>query len=149
MLLKDICTLDVACCGRDTDVFAAARLMRQHHTGDLIVVDDPATDRTPAGIVTDRDILVNVLASERDLAKTRMGDIMSTQLVIADGSETATQALERMRLHGVRRLPVVDHKGTLIGIVTLDDLLTLHASHAAAVASIVAKERDQEQRTRR
>jgi CBS-domain-containing membrane protein len=54
-----------------------------------------------------------------------------------------------MRLHGVRRLPIVDHNGSLMGIVTLDDMFTLHARQAAALAEIVAKEQLHEQRARR
>jgi CBS-domain-containing membrane protein len=57
--------------------------------------------------------------------------------------------MERMRLHGVRRLPVVDHDGSLMGIVTLDDMLTLHAQQASLLAGIVSKEQVHEQRSRR
>ena len=149
MLLKDICVLNVAACGRETTILEAARLMRHHHTGTLVVVDDPRGDRTPAGIVTDRDIVVEVLANELDTAKTSVATVMSSKLVIASGSEDLVDGLERMRLHGVRRLPVVEHDGSLLGIVTLDDLLRLHATQANALADIVSKEQTHEQRTRR
>ncbi|MDE2627800.1 MAG: CBS domain-containing protein [Burkholderiales bacterium] len=149
MLVKDICTLDAVSCGRDTNILEAARLMRLHHTGDLIIVDDPQGDRTPVGIVTDRDIVVEVLAAERDPATTRVSGIMPARLVIASAAEDVAEAVERMRLHGVRRLPVVDHDGSLLGIVTLDDILTLHAGQAATLAAIVAKEQTREQRSRR
>jgi CBS domain-containing protein len=149
MLVKDICTLDATSCGRDTSILEAARLMRQHHTGNLIVVDDPKGDRAPAGIVTDRDIVISVLANELDPAKTSVSQVMSTKLVIAGGAEEVTEAVERMRLHGVRRLPVVDHDGSLLGIITLDDILTLHAEDAARLAGIVSKEQTRERRTKR
>ena len=149
MLLKDICTLDVASCGRQTSVLEAARLMRQRHTGTLVVVDDPQGDRTPAGVVTDRDIVVQALANELDPARTEVAKIMGTKVVIASTSETVVDGIERMRLHGVRRLPIVDHDGSLAGIVTLDDLLALHAKQASALAEIVSKEQVHEQRTRR
>lgn len=149
MLLKEICVLDVASCGRDASILEAARVMRQQHTGNLIVVDDPQGERVPVGIVTDRDIVVEVLANELDPAKTSVSQIMSAKLVIAGGAEDASQALERMRQHGVRRLPVVDHDGSLIGIVTLDDMLTLHAAQAAALAELVSREQTHEHRVRR
>lgn len=149
MLLKEICVLDVASCGRDAGILEAARLMRQHHTGDLIVVDDPDGDRVPVGIVTDRDIVVEVLANGLDLADTRVAQIMSAKLVIAAAAEDTSDAVDRMRLHGVRRLPVVDHDGRLMGIVTLDDMLTLHAAQATALADIVSKEQHREHRTKR
>ena len=149
MLLKEICVLDVASCGRDAGILEAARLMRQHHTGDLIVVDDPDGDRVPVGIVTDRDIVVEVLANGLDPTATRVAQIMSARLVIAASAEDTSDAMDRMRLHGVRRLPVVDHDGRLMGIVTLDDMLTLHAAQAAALADIVSKEQHREHRTKR
>lgn len=149
MILKDICVLDVASCGRETNILEAARLMRQHHTGTLVVVDDPQGERTPAGVVTDRDIVVEALANELEPARTSVARIMGAKVVIASASESLADGIERMRLHGVRRLPIVDHNGSLIGIVTLDDMLTLHARQAAALAEIVSKEQVHEQRARR
>jgi len=149
VLLKEVCVLDVASCGRDAGILEAARLMRQHHTGDLVVVDDPQGDRIPLGIVTDRDIVVEVLANELDPAATSVAAIMSTRLVIASAAEDVGKAIERMQHHGVRRLPVVDNAGRLIGIVTLDDMLRLHAAQAVALADIVAKGQGREYRARR
>ena len=149
MLVNEICVLDVASCGRDAGILEAARLMRQHHTGDLTVVDDPDGNRVPVGIVTVRDIVVEVLANGLDLAETKVAEIMSSKLVIAGAEEDSSDAVERMRLHGVRRLPVVDHAGRLMGIVTLDDMLTLHAAQAAALADIVSKEQRREHRAKR
>lgn len=149
MVLKDICILDVATCARTTTILEAARLMRQHHTGTLLVIDDPQGERTPAGIVTDRDIVVQALANELDAAKENVSRIMSAKLVIGSASESVAVGLERMQRHGVRRLPVVEHGGGLLGIVTLDDLLTLLAKQAAALADIVSKEQVHEKRERR
>lgn len=149
MTLNDICVLDVVSCGRNTTVLEAARLMRHHHTGTLVVVDDPEGERTPCAVVTDRDIVVESLAQELDAAATPVARIMSGRVVIAAASESVPAALERMRVHGVRRLPVVDHAGSLIGIVALDDLLTLHAKQAAAIAEIVSREQAKEHRGRR
>jgi len=147
--LNDICTLNVAFCARDTNLLHAARLMRERHTGPLVVVDDPDGERTPAGIVTDRDIVVEALANELDPAKTTVANIMGTRLVIGSAEEALPEAIERMRQHGVRRLPVIARTGRLVGIVTLDDLLTLHARQANALAEIVSKEQTHEQRARR
>jgi len=149
VLLKDICILDLATCGRDASILEVARSMREHHTGTLVVVDDPHGERTPAGIVTDRDIVVEVLANELDPATTPVARVMSHELVIASASEDVGAAIERMRLHGVRRLPVVDHGGALLGIVTLDDLLVLHAKRANDLAEIVSREQNHEHRARR
>ena len=149
MQLKDLCVFDVACCTPDISVTAAARLMREHHTGDLVVIDNADEEREPVGIVTDRDIVVEVLAQGRDPNKTTVGDIMSKRLVIASESEEASQALQRMVAHGVRRIPVVDDEQCVQGIVTLDDMLRVHAEEANSLAQIVSKEQTREQRARR
>ena len=149
MQLKDLCVLDVACCTPDITVSAAARLMREHHTGDLVVIDNADEEREPVGIVTDRDIVVEVLARGRDPSKTTVSEIMSKQLVIASGSEDAMQALQRMADHGVRRVPVVDDEQCVLGIVTLDDMLRVHAEQATSLAHVVSKEQSREQRVRR
>jgi CBS domain-containing protein len=149
MQLKDLCVFDVACCTPDVSVTAAARLMREHHTGDLVVIDNADEEREPVGIVTDRDIVVEVLAQGRDPDQTKVGDIMSKQLVIASESEDAFQALQRMVAHGVRRIPVVDDEQCVQGIVTLDDMLRVHAEAANSLVQIVSKGQTREQRARR
>ena len=149
MLLKDACVLDVVCCPRSTHVVEAARLMRENHTGNVIVVDDPEEDRVPAGILTDRDIVVEVLGRGRDPAATTVGDVMSGQLVIANEREDTAVAVERMLAHGVRRVPVVNHRGGLVGVFTLDDALKLHATRAMELVEVVEKELKHERRTRR
>jgi len=149
--LSEICVLDVVFCPRKTTILEAARLMRQHHTGDLIVVDEADDERTPAGIITDRDIVVDVLAKGLDPATTVVGNVMVhfSHLVVARDTDDAIEAAERMRTHGVRRLPVIDHAGLLVGVVTLDDLLQLLARNASLLADIVTKQQAQEHRSRR
>jgi CBS domain-containing protein len=97
--------------------------MRQKHVGDVVVVSDPERDHVPLGVVTDRDLAIEVLGGGRDAARTTLSDLMRSPVVIATDSEDASVVAERMRFHGVRRIPVVDKRGTLVGIVTLDDLL--------------------------
>jgi CBS domain-containing protein len=149
MLLNQICTPAVACCTRETTVLEAASLMRRNHTGDLVVVDDPDDERIPVGLITDRDIVVRVIGNELDAATTAVGRIMRTPLVSAQDTEDTSAAIERMRVNGVRRLPIIGRNGALIGIVTLDDLLKLVAVEANALLEIVSKEQDRERRSLR
>ena len=149
MLLKELCTPDVISCAPDRSVLHAARLMRQHHVGDIIVVEDPETDQSPIGVVTDRDIVIEVLGKELDPARVPLRQIMRTPVVIASMSEDVSQAVERMKFHGVRRIPVVDENSKLIGILCLDDLLKRLAADAATLAEVVAREQDREHRARR
>ena len=149
MLLKDLCNPDVVHCARTTTAAAAARLMRQRHLGDLVVVDDPDDARTPVGIVTDRDLVIEVMAEGRDPAHVTVGVILGTPVVVAREDEDAATAIERMRAHGIRRLPVVDARERLIGVITLDDVLRFHADQAQALAEIVGREQAHEHRHRR
>ena len=149
MLLKEICMPDVVSCAADRSALHAARLMRQHHVGDVIVVEDVESDSSPIGVVTDRDIVVEVLGKELDPARVTLRQIMRTPVVIASMTEDAAQALERMKFHGVRRIPVVDEKSRLIGVLSLDDLLQRLAADAASLAEVVTREQDREHRMRR
>lgn len=149
MKLKEICTPDVIYCTDGITTLHAARLMRERHVGDLVVVDENGDDQTPIGIVTDRDIVIEVLAKDLDPAKVTVRQIMRVPLVIAHAFEDAEHAIERMRVHGVRRIPVLDDKSKLTGILSLDDLLKRLAADAAILADIVAHEQDREHRIRR
>ena len=149
MLLKDIYTADVVCCGRGATLQEVARLLRGKHTGDVVVIDDPDVERIPAGLITDRDIVVKVLAAELDPHQVTAGEIMHTPVVTASDTEDSSQALARMRAHGVRRLPVTGQGGRLVGIVTLDDLLRVILADADALLGIVTKEQDLERRALR
>jgi CBS domain-containing protein len=149
MLLKDICSPDVAYCSSDTDVLTAARMMRQRHVGDLVIVNDADGDQTPLGIVTDRDIVVEVLGKELDPRSVKVRDIMRTPAVIAGDSEDAMQAIARMKSHGVRRIPVLGEHRKLVGIITLDDLIRGLAAQASALADVIEREQGNEQRRRR
>lgn len=149
MKLKDACVIEAVCCLPDITIDAAARAMRQNHVGDLIVVDDADEEREPIGILTDRDIIVEVIALGRDPATVKVNEVMTKNPVIASAAEDTSTALERMRSQGVRRLPVVDDGGFVLGIITLDDLLRVHAEEGAAIAQVVSNAQRRESRTRR
>ncbi len=149
MLLKDVCTPGVVCCGVQISVSEAARLMRHHHVGDVVVVDDPAEDCIPLGVVTDRDLVIEVLGNGFDPAKTTLASLIRGPVVIAHESEDTAQVIERMRVHGVRRVPVVNREGSAVGIITLDDLLRLLVADASSLLQIMTKAQTHEQHSRR
>jgi CBS domain-containing protein len=149
MKIKDICAIDAVCCLPDITVSEAARIMRAKHVGDLVVIDNADEEREPLGILTDRDIVVEVLARGRNPNDVKVSEVMSTHLVIAAASEETHAALERMRAQGLRRVPVVDDEGFVTGIITLDDLLRAHAEEGAALAQVVSNAQLREARGRR
>jgi CBS domain-containing protein len=149
MLLKDVCTPDVISCTADCSALHAARLMRQHHVGDVVVVENAETDPSPIGVVTDRDIVIEVLGRELDPARVTLRQIMRTPAVIASTGEDVAVAIERMKAHGVRRIPVVDQSSKLAGVLCLDDLLQRLAADATTLVEVITREQDRERRTRR
>jgi CBS domain-containing protein len=148
MQLKEICTPEVVHCTPEVTALGVARLMRERHVGDVIVIEDEE-DQTPVGVVTDRDIVVEVLGRERDPAKVAARELMRKPVVIGRTTEDASQAIERMKAHGIRRIPVMDEQRRLAGIVCLDDLLKQLAADAGALAEIISREQDREHRMRR
>ncbi len=149
MLIKDVCTTNVACCGVDTTAAQAAEMMRKRHVGDLVLVDDPHSEGVPLGVVTDRDLAIEVLGKGLDPATTTLGSLIHTPVVIAYESEDTAQVIGRMREHGVRRVPVVGREGEVTGIITLDDLLRLFVKDASALLEIMTKGETNEKHLRR
>lgn len=149
MAIGEICNREVVIVTRETPVPEAARLMRRYHVGDLVVVEALAGRRRPVGIVTDRDIVIEVVAMDVAADGLTVGDIMSAEVATVRESEGVYETLRYMRDKGIRRLPVVDRDGWLQGIVTLDDLLILLAEEMSAMAKLVARQIDREQATRK
>jgi CBS domain-containing protein len=146
MRLKELCTKDVAYCPRDMTVLQAARLMRRRHVGDLVVMNDAEDDPCAVGMITDRDIAVEVIGRDRDAGAVSVGEIMRAPLVTAGESEDSSVAIARMKEHGVRRLPITGEHDIVIGIVTLDDLLKQLRDEMDSLLDIVSKEQDRERR---
>jgi len=115
--------------------------MRQGHIGSLVIFEQMnGGKRIPVGIVTDRDIVVEVIATGLDPAVITVGDVMERELVVGRESDSVLQTLEIMRFKGVRRLPTVDGEGQLVGIVTVDDILEVLSEALSELSRIVARE---------
>jgi CBS domain-containing protein len=127
----------------------AARRMRALHVGCLVVVDGPEGERRPVGILTDRDIVVGVLAqADQKLHLLRVDDVMTRSLVLARDGEDLYEVLRRMRAKGVRRVPVVDSSGTLKGVIAFDDVLEHVKEQIDALAGLIGRERRREEESR-
>lgn len=141
--LRDFATVTVAVVETETTALAAAQLMRKHHVGALVVVD--ALEKViPLGIVTDRDLVLALMAEGLDPEIFTAGDIMSVGLVTASPDMDAMDAVQLMRTNRLRRLVIVDDAGRLTGIVTMEDLLELLTRELAALAAGVLGSRDRE-----
>ena len=149
MSISEICNREVVIAKRDDTILETARLMRQHHVGDVLVVDDSGGKRIPVGIVTDRDLVVEIIATGLDPAVITAGDIMVSELAVVKEDTGVFESIQYMRAIGVRRMPVVDNSGGLVGILTLDDLLELLADELSFLAKLVKHEQDKETMNRR
>ncbi|MFM9972103.1 MAG: CBS domain-containing protein [Burkholderiales bacterium] len=149
MSIGTICNQEVVVAGRGITARAAAQMMRERHVGSLVVIDEDDERRTPIGMVTDRDIVVAVVALGLDAEAIRVEDVMSAELLAVEEDAGIAETLELMHLRGVRRLPVTRAGGALIGIVTVDDLFSLLAEEMASLAKIVSRGRKREVESRR
>ena len=148
MRIGEICTSDTICCTRDETVQGAAMLMRRHHVGDLVVVDHDDGGNVPVGILTDRDIVMAVIAPGLDPASLLAGDIMSDDLLTASDNDDVVETIQHMRQRGIRRVPVVNANGNLSGIVSVDDLLEFLAEEMSELSRIGSWQQSHERRVR-
>lgn len=151
MPIGDICNRDVITVQRDDTVLQAAKLMRQQHVGNVVVMEQHDGRSVPVGIVTDRDVVVDLVAPELDPSIITVGDIMVPELAKLKEGTGVFEAIQTMCAKGVRRMPVVadDDDEALAGIVTLDDLMMLLAEEMGALTRLVTSERNNEASTRR
>lgn len=136
MLAGAVGTQNVETCGTHATVFQMAELMRNAHVGDLVVVEYHNGEPIPVGIVTDRDLVLQVMAKQGDPAIVTAADVMGKKLVLAYEGEQLEVAVERMRGSGVRRVPLVDSASVLVGIIALDDIVEKLASTLADVSRV-------------
>jgi len=147
MEVGTICQRLVFTIRRFDEVTRAAQLMREKHVGYLVVVElDPLA--RPVGVLTDRDIVVEVVARGVDPKAVCVGDIMTVDPITTREADSVGAALQKMREFGVRRLPVVNDRRELVGILAIDDVLQLIAGGAQEVVNTIRKERLMESVTR-
>lgn len=148
MTVGEICNREVIVIQRDETILEAAKLMRQFHVGAVIVVDKQNNRQVPVGIVTDRDLVVEILATELDETVITVGDIMAPEIFSVQENTATHEAIDFMRRKTIRRLPIVDETGELVGILTLDDALQLLSEQLLDLAKLVRYEQKKEVRHR-
>jgi len=142
MNVGTICKRNVVTVAPTDDLTTAAQLMRERHVGYLIVTEpgiEPGKQR-PVGVLTDRDIVVAVLAPGADVNALRVDDVMSRDPEVAQDTDSIAEALATMRRVGVRRLPIVSVRGDLVGVLSLDDILDSLAEQLQDLAGSIRTE---------
>jgi len=135
--IGSICQRNLDLIRADDSVATAADRMRQRTVGSLIVVNDK---KQPIGIITDRDLVIRAVADARDADATPVSEVMTPDLVVATADTSINAALRMMHDGPFRRLPVVDGKGALVGLITLDDILMTLARQFAEIGGLIGLE---------
>ena len=145
-LVADYCETNVVTATPNEGLRDVARRMRDRHVGCVVIVPDGAAERrVPIGILTDRDIVVGIIAqTDRQLQLVLVSDIMSRDPVAAFEDDDLSATLTRMRSAGVRRVPVIRRDGTLVGVLSFDDLVAYVEDELSELAALITREQEVE-----
>ena len=145
----EFCNPWTAIAKADESLVSVARRMLNEHVGCVVVVEERAGKSIPIGMLTDRDIVVGVIArADADIDTLMVGDAMTKDVVVASESDNLDDVLKRMRSRGIRRIAIVDEVGSLRGLIAFDDMLELLQDQIATLVSVLDRERQQEIDTR-
>lgn len=138
------CNRQVVTATRETSITGAAQLMRDKHVGSLIIVENRDNHPEPVGILTDRDIVIEVLAENIDPDAVTVGDVMTTAVLKVCEHDSIFEVAQRMRARGVRRVPVVSKQRELVGVLAQDDILALLGEELSLLIKVSTREVEQE-----
>lgn len=145
MPISDICNTKVVTVDKDATIVEAARLMRDRHVGCVVVTEEIKKGTLlPVGMITDRDLVLEIMAIEADPRHLTAGDIVIRSIITVRDNDGIWETLHRMRTHGIRRVPVVDGAGALTGIVSADDMIELIAKELKELSKLIAVEQRHE-----
>jgi CBS domain-containing protein len=148
MKVGEYCKRAVVAIASSADAADAAKLMREEHVGFLIVHREGDALQRPVGVLTDRDLVLGVMARDVDPRSVTVDDVMTRQPLIANEADELTDMLQGMRLSGIRRVPVVDARGALVGIMAIDDAIDIITGLMCDIAGSIKSGQRHEWRTR-
>jgi len=140
MNVGQVCSREVYVVRATEPLVQAAQEMQKRHVGAMVVVESRGDALRPTGIVTDRDIVRGQLNRGLDLHSLRVRDVMSRDLLTLPEHASISEAIERMNARSVRRAPIVNDAGDLVGIVSFDDLLPVAVADVQALAKLVDRQ---------
>lgn len=149
MPISECCNLEVVRCDSETPVQEVAALMRRNHVGAVVVVQEEPRGCVPVGIVTDRDIVIESLALGAEATVFTAGDMMTAPVVTANERDGVVETLRKMREHKVRRIPVVTDTGTLYGLVSADDVISMLTMELSLITGAIVEQPQTESQRRR
>lgn len=149
MSAGEYCNREVIIVDKTEPVREAINLMRTHHVGDVVIVERQDEIPRPIGILTDRDIVIEILAEDVNLDEVSIGDVMSYDLITITEDTKILDSIKLMHAKGVRRIPVVDKQGALAGILTVDDILELFVEQLTDLVGIISTQQHREAKSRK
>jgi CBS domain-containing protein len=149
--VSKLCKSNLVTVRPSDELTTAAQLMREKHVGYVIVVEPILQEGTikPVGVITDRDIVVSVVARGVDPRTLRVGEVMTQKPVVVSEGDTVQNAIQEMRRMGIRRIPVVGDRGELVGVLSLDEIIDHLAVQLEDVAGSMRSEQIVERSMRR
>jgi CBS domain-containing protein len=132
---KEVMTQNPSCCLPTDAVSKAATLMKNENVGSIPVIENDKTKKL-IGIVTDRDLALQVVADGRDVKSTKVADVMTNKLITCEVDDDIQKAVDAMAKYQLRRIPVVDHDQKIVGIISQADVAT-RIDQAAETAEMV------------
>ncbi len=144
MKVGELCNREVVIAQREQTIKEVAKLMRAKHVGSVVVVEGSPACARPVGIITDRDLVVEIMAQDVDEEKVTVGDIMASDLLLAREDDSVADTIRLMRSRGVRRVPVVSEQGWLAGILAADDFLEFLVEELQLLVKLFEREQIRE-----
>jgi len=140
MKLGELCSRDLVCAPAQTTVEEIVRLMRDEHVGIIVITKAPADEPVAAGVITDRDITFALLDRAGDIRGVRAEQVMNRDPLVLCEDDAVEDAIDRMRRRGVRRAPVVSTQGSLVGLISTDDLVAHVAGGLTGLAKLLEEQ---------
>ena len=144
----ELCNRDVVTATADMTILDAARLMRDQHVGCLVVIATKDDRIEPVGMLTDRDIVIEIIAEGVDINQVTVGDVMTFAVLKVPEDESIFDTAQRMRARGVRRVPIVSSTCSLVGILAFDDILEMLSEELSVLSRLTSREAEQEAKKR-
>lgn len=148
MPIGEICNREVVVMKKKDSILEAAKLMRDYHVGNVVVVEEKEGQVIPVGILTDRDIVVELIAKDVPLDSVFVEDVMSSELASVPENRGIWDTIKCMRAKGIRRIVVTGDKGNLVGILSSDDLIDLLSGELSDLVKTFMREQSREKETK-
>ena len=140
MNVGDICSKNVVYVLQQDSVLDVARIMREKHVGSVVVVENMQGEIRPQGMITERDLVLEVLTAKLDPSVVKAEDILTCELICVTETHDIKEALKYLRYYGVRRAPVVNVNGILVGLFSIEDSLSILSKEFSEIVKLLSNE---------